>query len=132
MVYRNLKLWIKANEVVKDIIHLLNELPQENSLVITSEMSKTAVSISSNLAEAISIMDSKEQLKFIEVANISLMDVAKKLDYLFELKYIDYKTYVNKKEKIEKLNGDICGYIMQYNSLKSVTQTLESMKDIKI
>lgn len=49
--FKDLKVWQKAVELVDDVYVLVSGLPKHEQYAITSQMTRSAISISSNIAE---------------------------------------------------------------------------------
>lgn len=86
--YRQLIVWQKAMELVKEVYNLTKSFPKEEVYGLTSQIRRAAVSIPSNIAEGQGRDSRKEFLHHISIAYGSLMEVetqiliAKSLNYL--------------------------------------------------
>ena len=58
--FKQLKIWQKGIEIVKDIYTLTRHFPKEELYGITSQMRRSAISIPSNIAEGFKRYHSKE------------------------------------------------------------------------
>ena len=51
--FKELKIWQKGIDIVKDIYDFTNTFPREEAYGLTSQMRRSAVSIPSNIAEGV-------------------------------------------------------------------------------
>jgi four helix bundle protein len=66
---RDLEVWQKAMQVVKDVYLLTKEFPQSELYGLTSQMRRAAVSIPTNIAEGWGRRYTAEFIQFIRQAN---------------------------------------------------------------
>ncbi|GAA3984301.1 four helix bundle protein [Hymenobacter antarcticus] len=66
--YKELKVWQRGLEVVAATYELVRQLPREETYGLRSQMTRAAVSISSNIAEGSSRSSEKEYRHFLEIA----------------------------------------------------------------
>lgn len=86
--YRDLRVWKKGVEVVKDIYAMTKELPKEEQYNLTSQMRRSAVSIPSNIAEGFRRFHNKEYKQFLYVALGSCAELETQISIARELNYI--------------------------------------------
>ena len=86
--HHNLKTWIKAIELVKEIYQITNKFPKEEIYVMSAQMRRAAISIPSNIAEGAARRSNRELLNYLSIARGSLSEletqviISKKLNYL--------------------------------------------------
>lgn len=66
--YKQLIVWQKSFELVKEIFNLTAAFPPEEKFGISSQMRRCAVSIPSNIAEGYARKSTKEYANFISIA----------------------------------------------------------------
>jgi four helix bundle protein len=66
--YKDLIVWQKGYELVKQIYILSSKLPQTETFALQSQMRRAAISIVSNIAEGSSRKTRKEYCQFIHIA----------------------------------------------------------------
>lgn len=66
--FKELRIWQKGMEVVKDTYLLSNDLPSEEKFGIRSQMTRAAVSIPSNIAEGSSRQSDADYRRFLEMS----------------------------------------------------------------
>ena len=100
--FRNLNVYIKSKELVKQIYELLKKFPKEEQYALCDQLRRAVISIPSNIAEGFGRYSSKEQIHFFEIAYGSLrevdcqMDIAHDLAYITETDLAEIVTQVNK------------------------------------
>ena len=86
--FRELRVWQKAIELVKEIYKSTQEFPEQERYGLSSQIRRSAVSIPSNIAEGFKRRFSREQKQFLNVALGSCAEletqivIARQLDYL--------------------------------------------------
>jgi len=66
--YKELIVWQKSIELVKEIYKLTNEFPRSEIYGLSSQMQRAAISIPSNIAEGYSRKNLKEYIQFLHIA----------------------------------------------------------------
>ena len=89
MIYREMIVWQKAMDLVKEIYLLAKMLPKEETYALSDQMRRAAVSIPSNIAEGMGRLSDKDQSHFLNIAYGSLMELYAQADIAHDLKYID-------------------------------------------
>ena len=88
--FRDLIVWQKGIELVKEVYKATRNFPQEELYGLTSQMRRAAVSIPSNIAEGFRKRFDKEQKQFFTIAQGSSAEletqivIAKQLNYITE------------------------------------------------
>jgi len=86
--YRELIVWQKAMDLVKEIYQITSRFPREEVYGLTSQMRRAAVSVPSNIAEGQGRKSTKEFLHHLSIAHGSLREIetqiliAERLDYI--------------------------------------------------
>ncbi len=115
-LYKNLIVWQKSVELVKDIYNLSESLPKSENYNLKQQLKRAVVSVSINIAEGKARKTSKDFANFLNISNASLAEVEAILTICEELNYIhDIDDIYN---KIEKLG-------IMLNSLKTKLQPKE-------
>ena len=66
--FKKLKVWLKAMEIVKNVYELVKDFPAEERYGLRSQLTRSAVSVASNIAEGSAKRSSKEYVRFLEIA----------------------------------------------------------------
>jgi four helix bundle protein len=77
--YKELKVWQKSIELVKEIYRITNGFPRNEIYGLVIQMRRAAVSIPSNIAEGYSRKNLKEYLQFLRVAYSSSAELETQL-----------------------------------------------------
>lgn len=116
--YKELIVWQKSIELVKNIYQLTAVFPKEEMYGIISQIRRAAVSIPSNIAEGYGRRSQKEYLQFFAIAYGSALEletqliITKELNFAIEEKFKNAESLLN--EVIKML------YVMVYRR-KNVT-----------
>ena len=78
--FRNLNVYIKSKELVKQIYELLKKFPREEQYALSDQLRRAVISIPSNIAEGSGRNSQKDQAHFYNIAYGSLMEVFSQLD----------------------------------------------------
>jgi four helix bundle protein len=66
--FRNLKIWIQGIDLAAKVYELTKQLPREEMFNLRNQMTRAAVSISSNIAEGCSRSSGREYSRFLEIS----------------------------------------------------------------
>ena len=86
--FRNLNVYTKSKELVKQIYELLKKFPKEEQFALSDQLRRAVISIPSNIAEGSGRNSQKDQAHFYNIAYGSLMEVFSQLDIACDLGYI--------------------------------------------
>ena len=73
--YKDLTLWQKAMELVKEVYLLAKKLPKEETYALSDQMRRAATSIPSNIAEGNGRKSKTEYVRFLDIARGSLYEL---------------------------------------------------------
>ena len=73
--FKELKVWQKGIEIVKDIYEITKLFPKEEMYGLTSQMRRSAISIPSNIAEGFKRYHTKEYKQFLYIALGSIAEL---------------------------------------------------------
>ena len=97
-MYRDLDVWKKSMELVKEIYVVTKNFPDDEKFGIISQMRRAAVSIPSNIAEGSARFSDKEKSRFLDITIGSIAELETQLIISKDLGYID-----NIEQILEKL-----------------------------
>ena len=101
--FRDLDIWKKGIEIVKDIYNIVEKFPKQEFQGLVSQIQRSAVSIPSNVAEGFNRFHNKEYKQFLYIALGSCAELETQIEIASELKYI----YNEKKKNIlERINHE--------------------------
>jgi len=87
--FKDLRVWQKGIELVRQIYQITKSFPQEEQYGLVSQMRRAAISIPSNIAEGFRRRFSREQKQFLNVALGSSAELETQLIIAKELNYLD-------------------------------------------
>ena len=85
MSYRKLDVWNKSIELVIAVYQLTKSLPPEEKFGLASQIQRSAVSVSANIAEGYGRSTRGEYLQFLSMANGSLKETETLLTILVKV-----------------------------------------------
>ena len=107
--YKNLKIWSLGIEIVDDIFEILNEFPNDERFGLASQMSRSSISIPSNIAEG-SARTNKSFSHFIDISLGSSFELGTQLIIAESRKYISKEKLELIEEKIEEFQKMTMGF----------------------
>lgn len=93
--YKDLLIWQNGILLAEHAYMLTNELPIEEIYSLTSQIKRSAVSISSNIAEGYGRNSTKSYVNFLKIARGSLYELETQLILAEKFNYISNKTLLN-------------------------------------
>ncbi len=79
--YKDLIVWQKARVLVKDVYSLVAIFPYDEKFGISSQMKRSVISISSNIAEGAGRSSDKDFMRFLDIANGSAFELESQFFY---------------------------------------------------
>jgi len=106
--YKDLDVWKKSIELVKEVYILAKHLPKEETYALSDQIRRSAISIPSNIAEGSGRNGTKEYLQFLYIALGSLCELETQIIIAREIGYIN---------NIEKLESNMTTIKKMINSM---------------
>ncbi len=117
--FEKLEVWQLSRRMVRKIYEVSNSFPNTEKFGLINQIRRSAISISSNLAEGTSRMSTKDQAHFTQIAYSSLMELANQIILANDLTYIDENQLSELREDINELSNKINAlYKYQKNRIK--------------
>ncbi len=108
MYYKDLEIWKKSIELVKEIYKIADNFPQSEQFGLTSQIKRAVISIPSNIAEGTARYSDKDTSRFIDIALGSIAEVDTQLTIAKELGYV---TNINgTEEHLKQVNALVLGF----------------------
>lgn len=101
MYYKDMEVWKESIELPIDIYTLTDNFPSDEKYSIVSQMRRSAVSVSSNIAEGCTRKSKKETIRFIDISIGSLAELDTQLIIAERLNYTNEDS--NIKTRISKI-----------------------------
>ena len=113
--FTKLIVWQEAHKLVLMVYKVTDSFPKKELFVLTSQMLRCAISITSNIAEGFTRMGKQEKRQFYYTAKASLTELQNQLLIAKDVGYVNQKVFNEIAEqtiKISKLlNGIIKGIV---------------------
>lgn len=109
--HKDLEVWKKSIEFVKDIYEKTKSFPKEESFGITNQIRRAAVSIPSNIAEGAARNHKGEFKQFLYIALGSLSELETQLIITREIKFLEENQFKSLNEKLEIIRKLLIGLI---------------------
>ncbi|OGX15271.1 MAG: four helix bundle protein [Omnitrophica WOR_2 bacterium RBG_13_41_10] len=106
--FKDLKVWRKGIELVKEVYRISQDFPKEEQYGLLSQMKRSAISIPSNIAEGFRRRFTREQKQFFNIAIGSSAELETQITIAKELGYIDE----TKEYNLIILINHICGMLV--------------------
>jgi len=91
--YRNLIVWIEAKNLTVIVYRLTDNFPRSEEFGLSSQMRRAAVSVMSQIAEGWIRRSKKDKLRYIEIAEGSLLELESQGEVVREIEFWNEKTY---------------------------------------
>lgn len=119
--FQSLIVWQKRHQLVLDIYRKTKDFPEDERFTLTSQMRRSAISITANIAEGYRKMGKKDKLRFFNTAQGSLSETYNYLILSRDLQYIsgdEYTAFESKIEEVDKLLNAYCAKISKEVNIK--------------
>lgn len=93
--FKDLKVWQKGMELVKEIYNITGTFPKDEQYGLTSQMRRAAISIPSNIAEGFRRRYAKEHKQFLSIALGSAAELETQVLIAKDLGYIKDESYLS-------------------------------------
>ncbi|MBN4047014.1 four helix bundle protein [bacterium AH-315-P13] len=105
--FEKLNVWKESIDLVELIYQTTKKFPQEEKFGIISQMKRSSISISSNIAEGTSRMTQKDKAHFSTIAFSSTMELLCQVIISNRLEFISGEEYLVLREKFLKISNMI-------------------------
>ena len=108
--YKELQIWQRSRELVKDIYHLTEVFPDTERFGLVTQMRRSSVSIPSNIAEESGKSSNKDFIRFLEMARSSAFELETQLILAHDLRFISEEKLSDLQGKLEEIQKMIFGF----------------------
>ena len=98
--FKELKIWQKGIEIATETYKIISHFPASEKYGLSSQMTRCAVSIASNIAEGSSRKSEKDYHRFIEIALGSCFELETQLTIAKAVNFITDEQYLSLSGKI--------------------------------
>ena len=127
--FEDLKVWKDSRIFVNEIYIMINNFPAKENYGLTSQITRAAVSVMSNIAEGFARESNKEFIRFLIMARGSTAEVQSDLFIALDLKYINQKEFQNTYYQAEKLGKQINGLIKYLKANVKINTQKDKIND---
>lgn len=93
MIYKELKVWQKADELAIEIYKMTKQFPKDEIYGLTSQIRRAALSVPTNIVEGYSRKGDKELARFVNIAIGSMAETEYLLDFSKRIGYLNDEDY---------------------------------------
>jgi four helix bundle protein len=104
MKFKNLIVYQKSKELVKQVYALLKQFPDDERFALCGQMRRAAISVPSNIVEGMARLSNKDQSHFLNIAYGSLMELYAQLDIAHDLGYISEDDFTKIEATIDEID----------------------------
>lgn len=109
--FKDLEIWKRGMHLVKLIYRSVKTFPEQERFGLTSQMTRTAVSVPSNIAEGYLRNSQKSFLQFLRISLGSLGELETQVEVAHQEKYLSDVEYKELTQHIEELRKMLFGFI---------------------
>jgi four helix bundle protein len=114
--FKDMPIWEEAMSISEEIFRLSDKFPRKEDYGLTSQLRRSALSISANIAEAFGREHTLDKVHFYYVSRGSVTETQSHIEYAKRVGYVDAKSAGSLDERFSKL----------YNDLNKIIVTLKS------
>ena len=104
MKFKNLIVYQKSKELVKQVYALLKHFPDDERFALCGQMRRAAISVPSNIVEGMARLSTKDQSHFLNIAYGSLMELYAQLDIAHDLGYLSENEFIKIETQIDEID----------------------------
>ncbi len=108
--FRELKIWQKSRDFVIEIYTITAKFPNQEKYVLVSQINRSVISISSNIAEGSGRSSSKDFQRFLDIAIGSAFELESQLIIAHDLGYYNDDSLSTLTIKIQEIQKMIRGF----------------------
>ncbi len=109
--FKDLKSWQEAHKLVLSIYKITAKFPDEEKFALINQMRRSAISITSNIAEGFSRNTSKDKIHFYQISKGSLSELESQLLIARDLVYVSQINFDIQLQQIELVSKLLTGMI---------------------
>ena len=115
--FKDLIVWQEGHKLVLLIYKSTKQFPRDEQFGLVSQMRRSAVSITSNIAEGFIRRSYKDKLNFFTISKGSLIELENQLLISKDVTYLDLADYNVINEQIKKVRMLLSAFITKTKSL---------------
>ena len=99
--------WQEAMSIAVEVFHITESLPKKEDYGLTSQLRRSTLSISANIAEAFGRQHMKDKINFYSFARGSLTETQSHLEYAKRVAYVGERNHEIINQRLESLHKDL-------------------------
>ncbi|MGE0078809.1 MAG: four helix bundle protein [Bacteroidales bacterium] len=109
--YKDLDVWKSSRTLANSIYKITKEFPKNEAFGLTQQIRRSAVSVSSNIAEGIGRNFTKDTLQFLFIARGSLFELESQLIIAMDQNYLSKEMFSSISNEIDDCKKLLNGFI---------------------
>lgn len=105
--FEKLEVWQLSRKLVGEIYSITSEFPADEKYGLTNQIRRTAISISSNLAEGTSRNTAKDKANYSQIAFSSLLEVLNQLIISGDLGFLENEKLTGLRIQIDEIANKV-------------------------
>lgn len=101
--YKELLVWQKAMNLVKDIYNYTSAFPKHEEFCLTNQIRRSSISIPSNIAEGFGRKTKKDFISFLTITRGSLFELSTQIDISAMLDFISVENHKSLSDKADEI-----------------------------
>ena len=127
--FEELPMWKDARRFTNKIYNLTKKFPSREVYGLNSQITRSAVSIMSNIAEGFDRLSSREFIRFLIISRGSISEVQNDLYIALDLKYISKNEFQSAYDDAKNIGKQINGFIKYLRNHKDVDLKISEIID---
>ncbi len=107
--FEKLKVWQKSRKLAVKIYKITQQFPEDERFGLVSQMRRSVVSITSNVAEGSGRQSSKDKARFSEIAFSSALELLNQSVLSYDLEYFEEANYLLIRKEISEITAMLDG-----------------------
>lgn len=103
--FEKLNVWQKSRELSKTIYNITKSFPDDERFGLTSQMRRSAISISSNIAEGTGRHTNKDKARFTEIAYGSVLELLNQVILSHNMEFLSDTDYATTRLSINEISA---------------------------
>jgi four helix bundle protein len=129
--FRDLRVWQEARKLASGIYKVSSSFPKHEQYALTSQMTRAAVSVCSNIAEGFGRRSVKEKSQFYSMANGSLTELECQLTIANDIGYISEPILRRFDKQCDKVHKQLVGLQKANSNRQQVTSKFDLRRRLK-
>ncbi len=114
--FEKLLVWKKSIDLVEWIYEVTSNFPSEEKFILTSQIRRSAISISSNIAEGSGRRTAKDKSHFLNISYSSAIELLNQMIIALRLQFISASQESEARQKIQEITAMIYGLQKSLNN----------------